>query len=100
METLNLELVTVHGISNVIIEQIPFCKCVKLSSNDLFNQFRLCFAYDCENDLASTDVYDDGTGTWLFAFREIDFDEIECYYDLGEIGKLEELMNILLTEYN
>jgi len=99
METLYLELTTIHGISNVVVEQIPFCKCVKLSSNDLFNEFRLCFVYDCENDKASTDVYDNQTGTWLFEFNEIDFDEIEdgnLYY----VAKLEELMDILLTEYN
>jgi hypothetical protein len=99
METLTINVNTIHGNFDFKITPIPFCNSVKIESECLFDVFRFEKYYDADNDCGGIDVYQNESGTFLFDTNcEIDFDSDTL--SIQDLDKFAEIINIILMEYN
>jgi hypothetical protein len=97
METLTINVSTIHGNFDFNIAPIPFVNAVKIESECLFDVFRFEYFYDAHSNCAGIDVYQDETGQHLFdTLLGIDFDDVESI----DMNRFEEIINIILLEYN
>jgi hypothetical protein len=101
METLTINVNTIHGNFDFKITPIQFGNSIKISSDCLLDTYRFEKYYDLDNDCCQIDIYHNETGQFLFVGDfDFDFDFDIDSLSIYDLEKFTEIVNKIILEYN